>query len=272
MRTSPSTRSVSTESRSAPRFAHAQLAMVAGVLWSSGCNLLDKEYAEGATVDVENGAGLENTTSGTTDDNHPGGTGSEPSDDGGSDGTTDSGADDGGGTGSGSGGGSGSGSGSGEAARVDCTPGAVPVTGNIDGCVSDTLTCGDSVVATTMGGNSVMDDRDYLAWFCTPFPEGEYAGAERTYNVTVPAGQSATFTLESPCAELDIFALRWELWMNNELCPEYGNSVIECEADDSRDGGSITVYADPTRETNYLVIIDGRQGEQEAFALDITCD
>jgi hypothetical protein len=143
--------------------------------------------------------------------------------------------------------------------------------GNLDTCISDVLTCGSSVITTTEGGNSVMDADDYLAWFCA-VPDGDYLGSERTYNVTVPAGQKATFTLESPCDDLDIFALRWELWESSELCPDYGNSVIECEADDSREGGEVEVFADPSRDTNYLVIIDGPDAEQAAFALDIVCE
>ena len=90
-----------------------------------------------------------------------------------------------------------------------------------------------------------------------PLPGRDYDGRERTYHITVPAGAKATFTLESPCDDLDIFVLRWELWESNEQCPDYGNSVIECEADDSREGGEVEVYADPARDTNYLVMIDG---------------
>jgi hypothetical protein len=239
---------------------------------ASGCSLLEKEFDSGTMVRSElSGDGLEaeDTASGSGSDGRPGGDGTDPGDtddgggSGGGSGSDDSSGDDAGGTG---------GTDSGEPGRVDCSPGAVPSVGNIDTCVSDVLTCGQSVVTTTQGGNSVMDAEDYLAWFCTPFPDGEYKGPERTFNVTVPAGQVATFTLESPCDDLDIFALRWELWDSNEQCPDHGNSVVECEVDDSRDGGTVTVYADPTRDTNYLVMIDGPAGQEQAFALDIDCE
>jgi hypothetical protein len=260
--------------------AFARLAVSTLAIGLSGCSLLEKEFETGHSVESElNSEGLTGDTAATEDSGsgegggsgRPGEDGTDP-DDGsgsGSDGTTDSGGSDGGDAGSDGTTDSGD---TGEPPRVDCNPGAVAPTGNIDTCVSAILTCGSSVVATTQGGNSVMTADDYLAWYCTPFPDGDYAGSERTYNVTVPAGRKATFTLDSPCDDLDIFALRWELWDSNEQCPDYGNSVIECEADDSRAGGEVEVFADSTRDTNYLVMIDGPNAEQVAFALDITCE
>jgi len=244
------------------------------LLWS-GCSLLEKEFETGRNVEsnLRDEGQDDDATGSDGSDGRPGGDGTDPgstddgsgsSDDG--DAGGDSSGDSGGETGS-----SNDDGGSGETERVDCTPGAVPVMGNLDTCISDVLTCGSSVITTTEGGNSVMDADDYLAWFCV-VPDGDYIGSERTYNITVPAGQKATFTLESPCDDLDIFALRWELWESSELCPDYGNSVIECEADDSREGGEVEVFADPAQDTNYLVIIDGPDAEQAAFALDIACE
>jgi len=236
----------------------------------AGCSLLEKEYDSGSSTDINrDGDGLsdEDTADDGGGDGRPGDDGTDPGDDGGGDDGGDEGGDDGGGDS-----GSGSGGDTGETSRVDCNPGAVAPIANIDECVSSTLSCGSSIITTTQGGNMVMNADDYLGWYCTPFPEGDYNGPERTFNVTVPAGMKATFALESPCDELDIFALRWELWMTDEMCPEYNNSVLECEADDSRADGSVEIVADPTRDTNYLVIIDGPEGQQQPFALDITCE
>jgi hypothetical protein len=242
---------------------------------AAGCSLLEKEFAGGSATDINtDGDGLSSQdTSDSGIDGRPGGDGTDPGDEGGDDAGSggDAGSGEGSDGGSGSGGESGSGGDTGESSRVDCTPGAVASIGNIDECVSSTMSCGSSTIATTQGGNMVMNADDYLNWYCTPFPEGDYDGPERTFNVTVPAGLTATFSLESPCEELDIFALRWELWMTDEMCPEYNNSVLECEADDSRADGTISVTADPTRDTNYLVIIDGPEGQQQPFALDIDC-
>jgi len=239
----------------------------------AGCSLLEKEFDSGASTDINrDGDGLsDGDTADTGESGRPGDDGTDPGDgDGDGGGSGDDGGSDDGGDDGGDDSGSGTG-GTGETSRVDCNPGAVAPIANIDECVSSTLSCGSSIITTTQGGNVVMDADDYLGWYCTPFPDGDYKGPERTFNVTVPAGMSATFALESPCDELDIFALRWELWQSNEMCPEYNNSVLECEADDSRDGGSVSIVADPTRDTNYLVIIDGPDGEQQPFALDITC-
>jgi hypothetical protein len=250
---------------------------------STGCSLLEKEFETGRNLesDLNEDGTTTGEDAGDEGGDRPGDEGTDPQGSG-------SGSGDGSGSGSGSGSedGSDSGSGSGDDAsgsgesgdsgsepgRVDCTPGAVAPDANLDTCVSDYLSCGDSVIGTTEGGNSVMDANDYVSWYCTPLPDGDYSGSERTYQITIPAGQKATFVLESPCDDLDIFVLRWELWQSNEQCPDYGNSVIECEADDSREGGTVEVFADPSRDTNYLVMIDGPDAEQVAFALDATCE
>ena len=266
--------------------------LLAGVA-GTGCSLTEKEFDTGRSVESQlSGDGL-GAGDGDEDDlgDRPGDDGTDPA---GADGSGGDGADgeDGSGSGSGSGDGSdggegegegsgsggssggdsGSGSGSDGSSSVDCSSGAVSPAGNIDSCVSDIISCGDSVLATTVGGNSVMNSDDYVSWFCTPSPDGQYEGSERTYHITVPAGEKATFVLDSPCEDLDIFVLRWELWESNESCPDYVNSVIECEADDGRAGGTVEVFADPGRDTNYLVMIDGPDAEQAAFALDVTCE
>lgn len=155
---------------------------------------------------------------------------------------------------------------------VDCTAGAYPASPGVDECVADTISCGEELLATNDGGSALMNDDDYLAWYCAPFPAGSYDGPERTYALRVPAGLRATITLDGPCDELDLFALRWEFWESDGDCPETGNPVWECEADDSRAGGDVLVVADSTRDTNYLVIVDSPNGSATNFGLRVDCE
>jgi hypothetical protein len=116
-----------------------------------------------------------------------------------------------------------------------------------------------------------MDENDYVAWYCTPFPNGDYRGPERTYSLIVPPGKTATVSLDGPCDELDIFMLRWEFWETEGYCPDTDTPIWECEADESRAGGEVYVVADSTRETRYLVVVDAPNTGATNFGLSVAC-
>jgi hypothetical protein len=127
-------------------------------------------------------------------------------------------------------------------------------------------------VATTVGGLSGFDSDMLLSWYCTPFPSDDYRGSQRIYSMAIPAGQSATLVLESPCDELDIVALEWRFWESDEECPEEHSSLLNCEMDDSRGGGELTLYGQVDEATEWLVMVGGPAGEQAAFSLATSCE
>ncbi len=150
----------------------------------------------------------------------------------------------------------------------DCAQAAEPDT-IIGGCVSGELTCGETRLGTTLGGTSVLDAEAYSAWYCTVFPEGDYDGSERIYDFTHPGTGTVTFSLSSPCAELDLIALRWEYWSSEDICPTAAHAVLECEIDETTGGGEVSVWAN--QESHYLIVVDGPEPVEDIFELSVTC-
>lgn len=267
------------------RVSRALLSVGLG-LGLGGCGIFEKVYD--TSLASGSGGGLAEVDSGGLSDvgaeggDRPGEDGRDPSDDGddgdegGDEGDDGSEGSDGGESGGDSGGESGGDSGG--TSLVDCTPGAVPATGNVDECVSQAIACGQTIVATTQGGTNYFNDDMYVDWTCTPTPDGQYAGAEKVFALEVPLGQTATITLEAPCEDLDVMALRWEFWERDGECPYPGISLVDCEMDEGRGGGEIVVTADfndPSGEdpnTSFLVVVEGPDGEQTPFALSVACE
>ncbi len=246
-----------------------------------GCGIFDKVYDTSLAGGATGGGGDDDSgrIAGTEGGDHPGtdatgGTGDDSSgEDGGDEGGDDSGEDGGDGGETGGDAGGETGGDTGETSLVDCTPGAVPASGNIDECVSQTIACGQTVVATTQGGTSWFHDDLYRDWYCTPSPEGPYSGREKVFALELPRGQRATITLDSPCDELDVMALRWEFWEREGDCPYEGVSLIDCEMDDSRAGGEVTITSDFDEDTsNFLVVVEGPEGQEAPFALSVACE
>jgi hypothetical protein len=139
-----------------------------------------------------------------------------------------------------------------------------------DGCVSRGIDCGDTIVGTTEGGASNFDRGEYLGWFCTSSPNGDYSGSERVYAFTHPGTGTATFSLKSPCDELDLAVVRWEYWETEGYCPTDSNSIGECDMDDSSGDGELSVWQ--SREAYYLVVVDGPDAEEALFELSVACE
>ena len=76
-------------------------------------------------------------------------------------------------------------------------------------CISGTLSCGDTVAGHTRGGSHAFDTRFYESKYCTPATTRHDTGGERVYALTMPEGDHrARIFLDSPCADLDLAAIR----------------------------------------------------------------
>lgn len=91
-----------------------------------------------------------------------------------------------------------------------------------DQCVTETITCGQTIFATTEGGNDFYDFFDYEAlqaigrWSSTV---ADYTGPERGFEYSLAANQQATFTFESPCDDIKVTKINNP---NLETCPAMG--------------------------------------------------
>ena len=145
------------------------------------------------------------------------------------------------------------------------TPESVP-----DGCVTRPLRCGDYLIVTTEGGSDLFGQDEYQSWFCTVTGD-PYDGPERIYAFEHPGTGDVTFTLGSPCDEVDIAVLRWEYWVDEHECPTADTTMVtECDMDDDRGDGEVTVWNNQV--SNYLVVVDGPEPVETPFTLEITCE
>jgi len=136
-------------------------------------------------------------------------------------------------------------------------------------CLTGTLSCGDSVDGTLVGGRSEFDAAMYALWYCTPNLDLEpYDGPERVYAVELPAHTHASFVLQTPCADLDVFALYWP---DADTCPDVTDPTRECDAGDGSADIDVAeiLSVEPERD---LVVVDGREGEQANFRLTVLCE
>lgn len=168
----------------------------------------------------------------------------------------DGGFDGGGADGGGSGGGGGG-------ADVDCD---ADYRTTVDTCESGALSCGDTVYASNLGAPSALDGSNYSSfWACQVVGFGSYLGPERMFEFRHPGTGDVRVALSSPCADLDLFVMRWE-----DGCVRDDYPVNECEGAVGGGGGSITIWNnEPSR---YLIVVDGPEGQTDNYAVSLSCD
>jgi len=139
-------------------------------------------------------------------------------------------------------------------------------------CVSKTIQCGETIRGNNKMGRSKWSSDFYRKATCLAVSSaGGHGGPEMVYRVTVPKHTRAKAELKSDCADLDVFALRWN---DRELeCPKMGHAqrVGECQADLSPRGGRASMTA-TTKEETYLISVDGKGGVYGNFELTIACE
>lgn len=134
-----------------------------------------------------------------------------------------------------------------------------------DDCITAEIECSETVLGHTGGGADGWSNGFYQAHYCTPMPKG-YGGTERVYRFVAPAHSTVSIDLETPCAELDLFAINW----SGKGCPTEAHNAGTCDSDVSPGDGHIELYQDKTPRT-YLIAVDGKDGSEAPFTLNISC-
>lgn len=146
--------------------------------------------------------------------------------------------------------------------QVDCDADlGSPAVGGPD-CITETLSCGQTITSTTQGGSAVMTGKEYQTWFCAPAHDSEYSGPERVYSFDHPGTGQVTFQLSGGCGDLSLFAMAWG---SDDSCPSSGVSIAECEV------GSSTVNIWNNAAVHYLLVVDSQTADEANFALTATC-
>lgn len=136
----------------------------------------------------------------------------------------------------------------------------------VSDCVTATIRCGETIQGDTEGGRSRWGGPFYREKFCLPMPDA-YAGPERVYRLELPANQLAEVRLESPCADLDLFAVSWP---EKGRCPDSDHLVAECDASARADDDRVRLYTDHNPR-GFLIAVDGKGGDTAPFSLAVTC-
>ena len=140
-----------------------------------------------------------------------------------------------------------------------------PVNG--PGCVTATVRFGDTIIGHTKGGVERFDSKFYEKKFCTPRTTNHDGGDERVYRLEMPQGEWRAFVwMDTPCANLDLFALKW----NGDDCPTLSHNVSQCEYGQLTNGSERVELVHQGQATWFLVV-EGRGEEEGAFALHVQC-
>lgn len=135
-------------------------------------------------------------------------------------------------------------------------------------CLTASLTCGQTLEATTEGGAGDYVAADYTHLFCfVPSAVNTYTGTERAYRVELDPDVAGTLTLEAPCATMGVAAMRWD---DAETCPTSDDSVTVCEG---RTGtGTVTVdFGGFPTVNSWVIVVDSEGADPAPFRLTLDC-
>ncbi len=134
-------------------------------------------------------------------------------------------------------------------------------------CVTDTITCGQTVVGHTRGGSNNFTTRFYEKQYCWPATVQKDGGDERVYRFELPEQTRAYIVLDTPCADLDVAAIKW----NGSECPSEANRVTQCDMLRKDGNERETVIIEAIQPTSWLLAVEGVGSEEGAFALTVQC-
>ncbi|MCP4810596.1 MAG: hypothetical protein GY913_33065 [Proteobacteria bacterium] len=137
-------------------------------------------------------------------------------------------------------------------------------------CLTGTITCGQTIEGTTLGGSTVMDSDLYESAYCfVPFTD--YDGPERAYELQLEADTTAYVTLEAPCGDLGFGLMRWSY---EDTCPtgeEHG--ILDCNgqpSDSTSNTKEAQVWAE--KDTRFVLAVDGSAGGGAPFRITVECE
>jgi hypothetical protein len=132
--------------------------------------------------------------------------------------------------------------------------------------VLTTLACGDVVTGTTVGGSTDFNTEIWEAAFCLDYllgDPGHLDAAERVFELDVAPDTFAVVQLDSPCARMDMRAVRTTRSCNTEA----GN----CTTASGNFAFSEVSLAGTETGSRWEIIVDGYDGDEGNFRLTVDC-
>lgn len=135
-------------------------------------------------------------------------------------------------------------------------------------CITGEIRCDEVVRGHTNGGVRRFDTEFYRRQFCTPDTTDHNGGEERIYRLVMPKGEwHAEVWLDTPCADLDLAAMRWQ----GSTCPAPGASLAQCDMWPRNGTEREHVQLVSQTESEWLLVVEGKGKEEGAFALHVQC-
>lgn len=136
------------------------------------------------------------------------------------------------------------------------------------GCLSGTLSCGDTIVGHTQGGVQQFDTKFYEKRYCTPATTNHDGGDERVYRLELPERDlEVDVYLDTPCADLDLAAVEW----SGEDCPTEGAMIRRCEMWPKDNHQREKVHLSSKGGSTWLIVVEGKDDEEGAFSITVDC-
>lgn len=136
------------------------------------------------------------------------------------------------------------------------------------GCLSGTITCGQTVVGHTLGGGNHFTTQFYEKKQCTPATTDHDGGDERVYKLEIPEGDHrVTVHLDTPCADLDLASMRW----SGDDCPTLEDALQTCDMWPKPGTESEKVTMVSRKASTWLLVVEGKGDAEGAFSLTVDC-
>ena len=132
-------------------------------------------------------------------------------------------------------------------------------------CVSQTISCGQTLEGRTKGGSTQFEESTYDPWFCGVGFPSDYSGPERVYLLDVDVSTLIDVSLDSPCSEVDLIAIHW----NDDTCPYPGVGISECENSWDNGNDSLQLFTDGAYR--FFIVVEPRSANDTNFRLTVDC-
>jgi hypothetical protein len=125
------------------------------------------------------------------------------------------------------------------------------------------------VESSNAGGYASYDGDSWRNWTCTVSGNGtNYTGPERGWVLYLEPNTDATVELYTPCANLDLFALRRE---DDGTCPVWNENLHTCDGDVGTGSSHELRLMTLTNPETHLIFVDAPATATGNFRLSVTC-
>lgn len=135
-------------------------------------------------------------------------------------------------------------------------------------CATATISCGQTIIGHTRGGVHRYGTRFYEKNFCTPALTDHDGGDERVYKLVMPPGDNKAFIyLDTPCADLDIAAIK----SNDSACPDDRTLIPQCEMFPKKGTQREKLEVVSQGESTWWIVVEGKDDHEGPFAIHVQC-